>query len=362
MIKKSVKIVLILCAVLIVLSGILVGFRVILHKPTEEKEIYTVKVETYENIIEISGTVSAAQQQTLQALSAGTVVAVNVKAGDSVKKGDVILQLDNTTELYNLAKHDYDMATTRISGSSRELQLKETQRLSLVQKVEDRKVTATFDGIIADLDVAVGDSLEAKDSVGTLVNIDYLVAEVEVAETDVSKLQKGQEVDLQFSAYHGVIKGYVESWPAIGEITSRGATVVKVKIRIDKYPSAILPNFSFTGKIQIEAPVDNIIVERNAVGYENKKAFVVLAKNEERKEVKIIPYGRDYVKILEGLEGGERLLQQSKSPKSGEKQQRNNSNSQKNNGNTSNRNGNGNGQSGGMPGGRMPGAGGMPPM
>ena len=106
MIKKSVKIVLILCAVLIVLSGILVGFRVILHKPTEEKEIYTVKVETYENIIEISGTVSAAQQQTLQALSAGTVVAVNVKAGDSVKKGDVILQLDNTTELYNLAKHD----------------------------------------------------------------------------------------------------------------------------------------------------------------------------------------------------------------------------------------------------------------
>ena len=137
---------------------------------------------------------------------------------------------------------------------------------------------------------------------------------------------------------------------------------MKVNIRIDKYPSAILPNFSFTGKIQIEAPVDNIIVERNAVGYENKKAFVVLAKNEERKEVKVIPYGRDYVKILEGLEGGERLLQQSKSPKSGEKQQRNNSNSQKNNGNTSNRNGNGNGQSGGMSGGGMPGAGGMPPM
>ena len=228
----------------------------------------------------------------------GKILNVKAKAGDSVKKGDVILQLDNTTELYNLAKHDYDMATTKISGSSRELQLKETQRLSLVQKVEDRKVTATFDGIIADLDVAVGDSLEAKDSVGTLVNIDYLVAEVEVAETDVSKLQKGQEVDLQFSAYPDVIKGYVESWPAIGEITSRGATIVKVKIRIDQYPSAILPNFSFTGKIQIEAPVDNLIVERNAIGYENKKAFVVLAKNEEKKDVKVIPYGKEYVKIL----------------------------------------------------------------
>lgn len=352
MINKKFKIVLILLTVLIVLTGSIVGLRIFLHKPTEANEIYTVRIETYENIIEISGTVSAAQQQTLQALSAGTVVAVNVKAGDYVKKGDVILQLDNTTELYNLAKHDYDMATTKISGSSRELQLKETQRLSLVQKVEDRKVTATFDGIIADLDVAVGDSLEAKDSVGTLVNIDYLVAEVEVAETDVSKLQKGQEVDLQFSAYSDVIKGYVESWPAIGEITSRGATIVKVKIRIDQYPSAILPNFSFTGKIQIEAPVDNLIVERNAIGYENKKAFVVLAKNEEKKDVQVIPYGKEYVKILEGLEGGERLLQQTKSPKSGQNQQRNNSNSQRNNGNGTNRNGNG--QSGGMPGGGMP--------
>ena len=119
MINKKFKIVLILLTVLIVLTGSIVGLRIFLHKPTEANEIYTVKIETYENIIEISGTVSAAQQQTLQALSAGTVVAVNVKAGDYVKKGDVILQLDNTTELYNLAKHDYDMATTKISGSSR---------------------------------------------------------------------------------------------------------------------------------------------------------------------------------------------------------------------------------------------------
>ena len=55
---------------------------------------------------------------------------------------------------------------------------------------------------------------------------------------------------------------------------------------------------------------------------------------------------------MEGLEGGERLLQQTKSPKSGQNQQRNNSNSQRNNGNGTNRNENG--QSGGMPGGGMP--------
>jgi len=359
--KKSIKIIIICVVILGIIAGVLFGLRAILNKPSDQMNIYRVNVETYENIIEISGTVAAAQEQTLQALSAGTVLAVYVKAGDHVKKGDVILQLDDTTEQYNLAKHDYDMATTRITGSAKELKLKETQRLSLVQKIADRQVVATFDGVIADLDVSVGDSLEAKDSVGTIVNTDYLTAEVEVSETDVAKLEIGQEVDLTFSAYSGTVKGIVESWPAIGEVTSRGATVVKAKIRIDDYPEVILPYFSFTGKIQIEKPVDNIIVERYAIGYEDKQPYVVIAKTGEKRSVKVIPYGREYVKVLEGLEGGEMLIQQTKASKSG--QNRNNNN---------NKNGN-NGMpgmgSGGMPGGMPAGAppsggfgGGMPPM
>lgn len=316
--KKSVKIIVICVIALAAIIGGVVGLRAILNKPAEGNAVYRARVETYENIIEVSGTVAAAQEQTLQARSAGTVLAVYVKAGDRVKKGDVILQLDDTTEQYNLAKHDYDMATTRITGSARELKLKETQRLALVQKIADRQVVATFDGVIADLDVAVGDSLEAKDSVGTIVNTDYLTAQVEIPETDVSKLMIGQEVNLTFAAYSGVVKGYVESWPAIGEITSRGATVVKAKIKIEDYPEQILPYFSFTGKIQIEKPVDNIIVERLAIGYENKEPYVVLAKTGEKIKVQVAPYGRDYVKVVEGLKGGEMLLQQTKSPKSGQ--------------------------------------------
>lgn len=316
--SKKVKIIIISIIVLVLITAALIGLRFLLNKPSEAETIYTANVETYENIIEVAGTVAAAQEQKLQALSSGTVLSVNVKAGDKVRKGDVILKLDDTTEQYNLAKHDYDMAATKISGSSRELKLKETQRLSLLQKIEERKVVATFDGVIADLDVAVGDSLEAKDSIGTLVNVDYLTAQVEVSENDVSKLKIGQEVILKFNAYPDSVKGYVESWPAIGEITSRGATIVKAKIRIDEFPPAILPYFSFTGKIQIEKPVDYIVVERYAIGYEDKEPYVVLAKTGEKKSVKVVPYGREYVKIVEGLSGGEKLIELTKPRKSGQ--------------------------------------------
>lgn len=314
--KGKLQLIIICSAVFIVISTGLTITRMLLSKKTNKNIVYHVKKETYENCIEIAGTVSAAEEQTLQALGAGTVINVFVKKGDRLKKGDIIIQLDSTEQEYNIAKLDYDMAASKISGSKKELELQEKQRLSLLRKLEDRKVTATFDGIIADLDVSEGDSLEAKDSVGTLVNIDYLTADVEVSETDVPKLKIGQRVDFTFPAYKGTVQGYVVGWPAIGEVTSRGATVVKAKVRIDDYPEQILPNFSFTGKIQITEPTDNIIVERYAIAYEDKKPYVETVTG-KRIDVKVQPYGKQYVKILEGLNGGEVLKAQSAPKESG---------------------------------------------
>lgn len=349
--KKKIKILIICAATIIVIGTGLVLLKKLLSSKGNEKIYYTANVETYENVIEISGTVAAAQEQTLQARSAGTVTAVYVKAGDAVKKGDIIIQLDDSEQLYNLEKQEYNMATKKLTASARELRLLETERNSLLQKVEDRKVTATFDGIIADLDVAVGDSLEAKDTVGTLVNTDYLTAEVEVTETDVSKLQIGQLVNFTFPAYSSkTVTGYVTGWPAIGEITSRGATVVKVKLRIDDYPSEILPNFSFTGKIEISPTEQYVVVSRYAIGYENKEAYVVITKGEEKKAVKVQPYGSEYVKVLEGLEGGEILIQQTTPKRSG--MNRNRSSSSQKGGNSGA--GGPPGGFGGMPGGPGP--------
>ena len=321
--KKKIKIMIISLAILFFLVAGLFLLRLLLSSSKEEAVFYKARKESYENVIEVSGTVAAAQEQVLQALSAGTVTQVFVKAGDSVKKGDVIIQLDDSEQVYNLEKQEYSMATKRVTGSARELKLMETERLALIQKVNDRKVVATFDGIIADLDVAVGDSLEAKDEIGTLVNVDYLTAEVEVAETDVSKLEIGQKVEFTFPAYPAAkVYGYVTGWPAIGEITSRGATIVNAKIRIDDYPSQILPNYSFTGKIQISPTEEYVLVERYAVAYENKQAYVELARTGERKVVKVIPYGSTYVKVLEGLEGGELLKQLTAPKKSGQNKDR----------------------------------------
>lgn len=330
-----------------------------IKQESNQETIYQVTRETYENVIEVSGTVSAAKQQSLQALGSGTVVGVYAKKGDKVHKGDVIIQLDDSDEVYNLEKHDFNMATTRLNGSPRELELMETQRKSLVQKIADRKVVATFDGVIVDLKTEVGSSVKAAETIGTLVNIDYLTADVEIAETDVAKLEVGQPVIIEFSASKKGARGYVTGWPAIGEITNRGATIVKANIRIDEYPEEILPNYSFTGKIQIEEPVDNIIVSRYAIGYEEDgSAYVIMARTGEKVPVKVTQYGRENVKVLTGLKGNERLQQATEPAKSGQNKDRTNTRTNGNNqqgqgnsnGNTSGANARGNqGMGGNMP-------------
>lgn len=297
-----------------------VSKKVVDSKSSSDDETYQVRTETYENAIEIAGTVSAAKEQTLESLNDGTVVAVYKSEGDHVKAGDLIVQLDDSEQQYNLANLDYEISVARQNQTAGKLKLMETQRKSLVQKVSDRKIVAGFDGIIADLDVDPGDYLEAKDSIGALVDTSYLTADVEVAETDVAKLVPGQKVVFTFPAYDGKIEGYLVSYPAIGEVTSRGATVVNAKVRIDNVPEGILPNFSFTGKIQITEPETKLVVERYAIGRENGTAFAEIIGRDGKTtkvEVKVQPYGIDYVNILEGLSGGEILKAQSSASKSG---------------------------------------------
>jgi multidrug efflux pump subunit AcrA (membrane-fusion protein) len=298
----------------------------------EAETAYRVRSDTFSNVIEIAGVVSAAREQNLQAAGNGTVVAVYVEKGDAVTKGQTLLQLDDSEQRYNISKHDFEMDQKRLSGSPRELDIMATQREVLLQRLRDRQITANFDGVIADLTASAGDVLEAKDVAGVIIDRSYLKADVEVAETDAPKLEAGQKVLLNFpSNGNQVIEGRVHSFPAIASKSSRGASVVKAEIRVDDPPDIILPNYSFTGRIEISPPVTLLLVEREAIGYAGAggggrgQPFVDIIKPDgERRRVNVIvePYGAGFVRILDGLSEGDELAAQSRPPPSGTNSQR----------------------------------------
>ncbi|GMO25356.1 MAG: efflux RND transporter periplasmic adaptor subunit [Termitinemataceae bacterium] len=288
-----------------------------------EEVTYTVHSEVVRNIIEIAGNISAAREQTLQAAGDGSVVAVYVEEGDKVTQGQILLQLDDTEQRYNLARQDYDIDQKRLSGAPRELELMRKQRLVLLQRIKDRQITASFDGVVAQFTASADNYLLAKDSIGTILDRTYLKATVEVVETDAPKLKHGQKVTFMFPASGNVpIEGYVYSFPAIGTKTTRGAAVVNAELRIDDPPDVILPNYSFTGEIEISPPHTFLLVERQALAREEHvfRAEKILPDGgTERVTVEARPYGAGFFQIIKGLQEGDKLKQLEKNPVSGSK-------------------------------------------
>ena len=112
------------------------AFKIMQNKKKIEKNAtYVVTKEIVKNVIEISGTVEAAKSQSLQAAADGMVMAVYANEGDSVKKGQVLVELDTSSQEYDIAKIDYDIAQTRINGNPKELELKLIQKKSLEKKL-----------------------------------------------------------------------------------------------------------------------------------------------------------------------------------------------------------------------------------
>jgi multidrug efflux pump subunit AcrA (membrane-fusion protein) len=316
--KKPSLIIGIIIAALLV-GGTLFFFTRKNQGKTGPETVFTVREELYRNVIEISGNIEAAQQQNLQAAGDGTVEAVYVKEGDRVKTGQLLFRLDDSQDRFNLANHDFQMDQERINGASARLALMEKQRAVLLKNIEKRRMEAGFNGIIGRLSLTQGAYAKAQDIFGYLIDRSYLKATVEVVETDASRIKIGQKAILNFPAYPDLrVEAVVVSYPAVGRITSRGATVLDTQIRIDNPPDEILPGYSFTGEIISGGDEQILLVESDAIGYENGKAYVerftrppVEGETDpgpvERISLELVPYSRNMVKIIAGLKAGDRV-------------------------------------------------------
>lgn len=210
----------------------------------EAREVISVgKILPRDGIISLSATIS------------GTIEAIQVKAGDSVKKGDLILQLgaaqeqlaasesqaqvaaqlaSNAADAYEVriaelklqelsAKYQTSKSLTEKGAETQEVlntdysnyeqqlqkvaQVKQTQRANhhslneLRQRqqlsalnLKDRRIKAPTAGIILNMDAKAGQVLEANNAFAELAPAGELVAECEVDELYASKIKLGQRV------------------------------------------------------------------------------------------------------------------------------------------------------------------------
>ncbi|MDD3941342.1 MAG: efflux RND transporter periplasmic adaptor subunit [Sphaerochaetaceae bacterium] len=229
------------------------------------QEVAVREVE-FSQTIDISGNVEAFQTQRVVFRSTGAVTGVFVKEGDRVTKGDLLATIDDTSQSYTLANIESQIEEAKLQGSVRQVELLERQHKMALNNLDYTKAYANFDGVVASVNVDVGDYFEAGTAAMVIIDRSKLKATVEIDEIDIQSVHTGMMAQLTFdSVPGGTIEAVVDYIPMLGRTTNQGIGVLDVEIVIDNPPSAITPGFTFAGTISADEVKNMLVIPTSAV-------------------------------------------------------------------------------------------------
>jgi HlyD family secretion protein len=149
-----------------------------------------------------------------------------------------------------------------------------SEELSLQQKqleYDKYNIRAPFDGILAKLDIKVGDS--TSNTIGTFIT-EQKVAEITLNEVDIANIQVGQPVMLTFDAVDGVTAtGTVASVDLVGTV-SQGVVSYTTQIAFNIDDARIKPGMSVSATIITKDKPNVLLVPVNAVKTKNGQKYV----------------------------------------------------------------------------------------
>lgn len=167
-------------------------------------------------------------------------------------------------------------------------------------------IEAPFDGKISKISISEGDSVDTSTSVFNIVDSSSFKIETTVDETEVTKVSKGQKVEVTVSAIGKEYEGVVTS--VDGEATSSGnSNTFGVVIELDGEFDDLYSGMSSEMNIVIKESTDVLVVPVQAVKSQ-KGTYVVSVKNgDETKDVEVTIGAQDssFVEIKSGLSEGD---------------------------------------------------------
>lgn len=250
-------------------------------------EVSRARAQTVRDSVQAVGNLLSRQSTTLRPEASGRVTALNFKDGQHVRKGQVLLQLDDQLERAQLAQVEAELALAQAQFErSRELvgkgfiskaaldesaaNLKVTQaRRALAQtQLQRLRIIAPFDATAGIGNVNLGDYLREGDPLVQLQDLQVLYVDFRLPERLSSAVQTGQTIELEFDA-----------WPQ----ERFAATVIAIDPLIDAQGRSIalrasLPNTEQRLRPGMFARVNLILAERNHAVMVPEQALLVDAK------------------------------------------------------------------------------------
>ncbi|MEN8214621.1 MAG: efflux RND transporter periplasmic adaptor subunit [Pseudomonadota bacterium] len=290
-----------------------------------------VMVESWKPYLEAVGSVVATQNAYITTEVAGQVQKILFESGQSVEKGDVILQLDDSVaraELAGLiakgelAKLQFDRNARLIKDRSvsqseydrlqAELDIAKATLDSKRAVIGKKSIRAPFSGRLGISDVNLGQYLSPGVRIVSLQSLDPVYVDYALPERHFDRVKTGQMVLVNVQAYPDrVFEGRIT---AIEPGIDAGTRTLRARATLDN-PEQLLRHGMFT-EVRTTLPLrENILtLPRTALTYNpyGESVFLITTENGssrvERRQVKSGEVRDDRVEIIEGLDAGDSVV------------------------------------------------------
>jgi membrane fusion protein, multidrug efflux system len=294
--------------------------------------ITEIKPTEFKHFIEIQGKVDAEENTQVSVQTPGVVVAIYVKEGASVKKGQVLAELDNqvlkksldevntqlvlANDLYNKQKNLWDKKigtevqylTAKANKESLE------QRLAtLQQQMEMAKFKSPINGTVEEIPFKVGQAVSPGQPGSSMrvLNMSKVKVVAEVAEAYSANIQTGNEVIVHFPDLGKEIFSKVTFTSRYIDPTNRTFTVESI---LESSPIEYRANMIAKLRINDYTNAQALVVPINLVQNSMEGYYLSVAeKNSDyyvakRKMVKTGITYNGLIEIREGLQPGDMVI------------------------------------------------------
>lgn len=219
--------------------------------------VYTPSREVFKHYFEVHGNVQTDRAATLYSENPGLVQKINVREGQRVKKGHVLVRLDAELTSRNIAElqTSLDLATTLYEKQKRlwdqnigsEVQYLEAKnrKESLENSIATLKeqqgkstVRAPFDGVVDKIFPKEGEMASGQSPVARMVNLDNLYITADISERYVGRVKEGDKVEVIINR-RDTVEAEVSR---VGSYVNPNNRSFEIRINLEDPPAALMPN------------------------------------------------------------------------------------------------------------------------
>ena len=289
--------------------------------------VIQVKPSTVQEDLQAVGSLQSNESVILRPEVSGRIAAIGFKDGQVVRKGQMLIALDNSLNAAEVAqmqaendlalanlKRSEDLASRKfISSSAQDTAASNAQvaeaKLKLAQaRLSKMRILAPFDGVVGIRGVSLGDYVKDGTDLVNVEDVRILKVDFRLPERNLSQIKSGQSIEVVADALPGErFAGHID---AINPRVDANGRSLEIRGRLENTAGKLRPGMFVRVRVIVGERANALLVPEESIVPQGAEFFVykVVEGQARRVPVKIGVRREALVEIVEGLSTGDQVV------------------------------------------------------